>query len=197
MIAGRDDSTGSLVKSGAILGQVLGPITVKGSIIGNETNLVFIAATGLTTPVTSDVAISKITVGGRVERAQILAGFDCNVNPPTPQQSDASIGPVSVGGDWIASSLVAGVDDGSDNQFGTADDILIAGGSPGFIASIAKVTIKGLVIGTGTAGDHFGFVAQQIGAFNAGGFAASLTNDTDAPIELSPITSDVTLREVS
>jgi hypothetical protein len=103
---------------------------------------------------------------------------------------------VSVAGDWIASSLVAGIDDGADNLFGTADDALIPGGSPDFVASIAKITIKGLIIGTGTASDHFGFVAQRIGAFKAGGFTASLTSGLDV-IELSPTTADVTLREVS
>jgi hypothetical protein len=58
------------------------------------------------------------------------------------------------------------------------------------------VKIVGDVIGTAAAGDHFGFVAQQIGAFKAGGFTAPLTSGLDV-IELSPTTGDVTIHEVA
>ena len=43
---------------------------------------------------------------GRLELAQILAGYDTSL---TPANADAQIGPVTVGGDWIASSITAGV----------------------------------------------------------------------------------------
>jgi hypothetical protein len=195
IIAGRDDSTGTLADSGAIrVGNVLGPVTVKGSIIGNETQPVLITAGGNPDPAI-DLAITKITVGGRVERAQILAGYG-TAGTPNAVDADVSVGPVSVGSDWIASNLVAGVEDGTDNLFGTADDTLIAGGLSNVVARIAKVTIKGVVVGTVGTGDHFGFVAQQIGTFKAGSFLASLTGGPDV-IELSPITGDLTLREVS
>jgi hypothetical protein len=53
-----------------------------------------------------------------------------------------------------------------------------------------------MVIGSDTIGDHFGFAAQQIGLFKAGGFRAPLTSGTNV-IELSPVTADVTIREIS
>jgi hypothetical protein len=65
------------------------------------------------------------------------------------------------------------------------------------VAKIASITIGGTVTGTASSGDHFGFVAQQIGAFTAGGFTAPLTSATDAPIDFSFGTGhDVTLREI-
>ena len=75
---------------------------------------------------------------------------------------------------------------GLDDFFGDADDQLIpAGSSDGLIARIASITIKGRVIGTSTpTNDHFGFVAQQIGSFEALGFVAALGAGTDAPIAL-------------
>jgi hypothetical protein len=198
LIDGRDDSAAfQLRSSGAIrAGSDLGPIMVKGSLIGNETNSVLITAVGQESPGSAeDLAIAKISIGGRVERAQILAGYDTAATP-TATNADASIGPVSVSGDWIASNLVAGAADGADNLFGTADDTPLAvSDSPDFIARIAKVTIKGFVIGTAASGDHFGFVAQQFGAFKAGVFAAQLTSGLDV-IELSQTTGDVTLREL-
>jgi hypothetical protein len=44
--------------------------------------------------------------------------------------------------------------------------------------------------------DHFSFVAQQIGALKADGCVAPLTSETNATIELSLPTSDVTVREI-
>jgi hypothetical protein len=209
IIAGRDDHpTFTLSRSGAIIARELGPLAIKGSLMGNETNPVSITARGQATPGTAgDVAIAKITVGGRVERAQILAGYDIS-KPPAPINADASIGPVSVGGDWIASNLVAGVlnlgtDDAvggvgaaADNvNFGDSHDRLITSSDdPNLISRIAKITIKGLVIGTGADADHFGFVAQQIGAFKVGGFTLPLISGNDV-VELSPLTGDFTLRE--
>jgi hypothetical protein len=65
------------------------------------------------------------------------------------------------------------------------------------IARIASIAIKGLVAGTDTMSTtHFGFTAQQIGAFKSLGFNATLTIGTDSPINISPITGDVTIREV-
>jgi hypothetical protein len=50
------------------------------------------------------------------------------------------------------------------------------------LASIASVVIKGTASGTESKGDHFGFVAEQIGAFKAGGNKLTLIlgpgNDT-------------------
>ena len=125
---------------------------------------------------TTDVAIGSITVGHRVEFANILAGYDQTLNAVNP---DAQIGTVNVGGNWVASNLVAGVKNlGADNADGGGDDninygdihdALITGGSPdnaNIISRIAKITVNGQVFGTPNsinANDHFGFVAEQIG----------------------------------
>lgn len=47
------------------------------------------------------------------------------------------------------------------------------------------------------AGDHYGFVAQQIGSFKSLGFTAALTAGTDAPLELALSTGEVTIRELA
>jgi len=47
------------------------------------------------------------------------------------------------------------------------------------------------------SGDHFGFTSVTIGKFKSLGFTAPLTSGAIREvIELSPITGDVTLREV-
>jgi hypothetical protein len=201
MIAGVDDGGGALTKNATVrAGHDIGSITVRGDLVGNDVTQVIISARGqLAPPATGDIAIGKVTIGGRAEQARLLAGWDDDLNGVN---GNASIGAVKVAGDWIASSLVAGVlDDGDaalDDSFGEADDQLI----PGFdmdtlIARIASVSIKGRVIGTGISnGDHFGFVAQQIGAFKALGLSLARSTTTDAPVELSPLTGDVTVREL-
>ena len=62
---------------------------------------------------------------------------------------------------------------------------------------IDSIEIKGLVLGTDAAGDHFGFVSPEIGSFKALGFSANLTSAI-APdvIEIGHSTGDVTIREV-
>jgi hypothetical protein len=200
IIAGVDSSaSGVLTESGSVIaGDDIGSLAVKGSLIGNITangvSRVVISARGQATPTTtSDVAIGKINIGGRVEHALILAGY-LNF---APSNGNAQIGSVMVGGEWRASSLVAGVVDTDADGYGDADDAVIA--TPAVdevIARIASVTIKGFVFGTGVTGDHFGFVAQQIGFFQAGGNKLPLTQDTDAPFNLALITDDVKVREV-
>src|SRR5439155_857241 len=51
-----------------------------------------------------DLAIGHLTVGGRVEFANILAGYQTDMGSVN---GDAQIGAVKVGGDWVASNLVA------------------------------------------------------------------------------------------
>jgi hypothetical protein len=203
IIAGDNSDTGDLTKCASIRAlRDIGSVTVKGSIIGHRgsqgDSLVYITARGQETPgSTSDVAIKSLKIGGSVEHARILGGYSVALQPIN---GNASIGPVSVGGDWVASDLTAGVRDDAttmlDNYFGDGDDQLIGSDTDALIARISSITIKGTVVGTGASGDHFGFVAQQIGKFKSLGFTATLTSGTDAPIELSIVTGDVTVREV-
>ena len=203
IISGIDDSTGTLGTSASIrAGKDIGSLTVKGSIVGNsaagQLSSVIISAVGQATPgATSDLAIGKITVGGRVERAQILAGYSTAL---VATNGNASIGPVKVGSHWIASDLVAGVQDDADaaldDAFGDADDQLIPGfGGDALVARIASIAIKGVVIGNASSTfDRFGFTAEQIGSFTASGAKFPLTAGADTFV-LSPLTNDVTLRD--
>jgi hypothetical protein len=206
IITGTDDSTSGpgLVNNATIRARDdIGSLFVGGDVTGNDTQRVLITARGQAMPTaTTDLAIGKITISGNIEQAEILAGFDFSLMSGTPHAADgnAQIGAVKVGGDWIASNISAGVDSNG-NGFGNANDSVIdmpsGAATDAIVAKIASIMIGGTVTGTASSGDHFGFVAQQIGAFTAGGFTAPLTSATDAPIDLSFGTGhDVTLREI-
>ena len=206
IISGLDHGTGSLTSNASIrAGNDIGFLTVKGSIIGhpdvgNGASPVIISARGQEFPQPGiDLAIGKITIGGNVENAQILAGYDPTLNP---KNADAQIGAVQVGGDWVASDLVAGATNPAFPNFGLNDFGI---GGPGttdnstIISRIASITVGGLIFGTPNSvstTDHFGFVAQQIGAFKAGGFVIHLRsgpNDDNFGIGGTP---DVSIHEI-
>ncbi len=185
IISGIDNSTGALTKNATIrAGNDIGSLSVAGSLIGNTTSNgaspVVISARGQHTQgATSDLAIGKITIGGRVEFANILAGYNTSLSPVN---ANAQIGPVNVGGDWAASNLVAGASNiaSSNTKFGNANDAKIAGGTDNaaIISKIASITIGGHLFGTPASvstTDHFGFVAEQVGSLKVGGFAIPLT----------------------
>jgi hypothetical protein len=187
--AGVDAGAGSLTKNASIRSQNdIGPITVRGGLIGTahtdgssadgDFTPVVISARGqanLALTARADSAIKSLTVGGRVERAEILAGYSVDL---VPLNADAQIGNVTVGGDWIASDLVAGAV--SNGGFGDADDAKISGGGTtdrAFVVSkIARITIQGHVFGSDGGTDQFGFVAQQIGSFKVGNTSVGLTS---------------------
>ena len=98
---------------------------------------------------------------------------------------------MSVGGDWIASNLVAGAynPNSGNGNFGDAPhDLKIpsASDNANIISKIASVVIGGQVLGTlpsVSAADHFGFVAEQIGAVKIGGNTIVIpTNNTPQPV---------------
>jgi hypothetical protein len=198
LIAGTNLTSGIFQSNGAIqANHDIGAITIRGSLIGNATNAVIISAVGqkvVPAGSTRDVAIASLTVGGRVEFANIFAGYDTDLNPVN---ANAQIGAVKVGGDWIASNLVAGVAAGTDRQFGTADDVLITDPSanPKILASIASVTIGGQAQGLpGDTNGHFGIVAQHIGALSVAG--TKLTFHAGVKAISLGATGDFTAREV-
>ena len=143
----------------------------------------------------NDLLIGKLTVGGNVEFAQILAGFTA-LNVLT--NSDAQIGTVKVAGDWTASDLSASIQTGVGNRFGDANDTFVAAldDLAAKQSRIASITIGGRVRGTAAGGDHFGFVAQQIGAFKLAGEAITLRAAAPADVVEVFATGDVTVREV-
>jgi hypothetical protein len=147
----------------------LGSLRIGGNVDGAK-----ITALGVLNPrnAASAIAIAQITIGGNITDSQILAGYD---SAGAGRNADAAIGKVIVGGAWTASDLVAGATAGADGLFGTEDDALISGGGE-VVAKIASVQIKGIVTGTATSGDHFGFVAQEVGAFQAAGAKVSLNS---------------------
>lgn len=179
----------------------IGSIKVGGGISGTHSTFVTIAARGQEVPGDKrDLAIGKISVGGDVAYTHIWAGVSYSETGMFFMfNGDASIGAVKIGGSWTASSISAGVDP-INGQFGDMDDLIVPGSNPELIARIASITIGGQVVGTHlnvAPTDHYGFVAQQIGSFKAGGVIAKLTGVTDSPVHLSPITDDVAIREVA
>ena len=162
----------------------IGSLTVDGSLLGNDSGNVlspvvisagFSAHRGHTSPI-----LGSLVVGGDVEFANILAGYD---PPLDPVNADAQIGQVVVTGDWIASNLIAGaVNSASQNiDFGNAGDSTASGNvldTRSVKSQIVSITINGTVIGTDSttnAIDHFGFVAQQIGTLTIHGTQIHLT----------------------
>ena len=177
-------------------GDDLGAVVVKGSLHGNATSPIILSARGEDAPTaTRDLAIQSLSIGGSVERAFILGGYSLSVVASTTTaafvNNDAQIGRVTVGGDWRASSLVAGILDAGNNGFGNATDTPDGAGA---ISRIASIVIGGVVAGSATAADHFGFTAVTIGSFKSINFTAPLTPGKNV-VELSPITGDTTLRE--
>jgi hypothetical protein len=168
-------------------------VLVKGSIKGLDDTPYQLSGGGPLTGKTS-IAIKSVTVLGSVENAAVLGGA-LNDN------GHAQIGAIKVSGDWTASSVVAGAKTSANSTapelFGNGDDTLLGSGTSGVISRIASITIKGAVKGTVDSGDHFGFIAQQIGAVHVGAVKYDLAGKaTAAPIELG-ITNDFTVRELA
>jgi hypothetical protein len=207
IISGIDASDGDMTNNASIrAGNDIGSLTVKGSLVGNFTNdfsPVIITARGQEFPNPGiDLAFGKISIGGRVEFTNILAGFNTGL---IVKNADAQIGPVKVGGDWTASNLVAGaMNSASGNrQFGNADDSKIFGAGTtnkvDIISKIASITVRGFVFGTPESiatGDHEGFVAEQIGSLKIGRFTVHLTPDAHNDNRQIGNTTDVTLHEI-
>ncbi len=153
----------------------IGSMLVKGSIDGTESTRVTIAMGGELNTVNGDsgLALGSLTVLGRVEFANILAGWQDDTHA---FNADAQIGSVHVGGDWIASNLVAGATPGA-GGWGTATNTKITGGldDPKSFSKIASVTIDGQMLGDTAGGSHFGFIAEEIDSLKIGGFAIPLT----------------------
>ena len=212
IISGTDGSAGpeGLNTNATIrAGGAIGSLTVGGDLVGNVSpngdSLVIISAFGQETAAgaTSDVAIGKITIGGRVEWAQIFAGYNRNL---VPKNADAQIGRVWVGADWIASSIVAGVTNlgkdaapggiglNADNvNFGDLADRRIdeAGELSEVSSRIDRITIGGQVFGSPKSfrvADQFGFVAEEIGALKVGARSFTLTagaHNDGAPLSVN------------
>jgi hypothetical protein len=162
------------VLGGAIRsGGKIGVLKISGDLAASATNAAIITARGSSQPLSliGALAIGSVSIGGSVDHAQILAGYDIM---GAAMNADAGMGRVIVGRNWIASDIVAGVQAGDDGLFGTEDDVTFSGGTA-VVSRIASILIKGTATGTASATDHFGFVAQEIGAFRAAEVTIPLT----------------------
>lgn len=181
---------GALTDSTVRAGDDIKTLSVAGDLINST-----IQARGQLKPGrTSDIAIGTLTVSGKVENSDVLAGYLGNGFAFNPA---AQIGNIRVNGDWIASNIVAGIEDADANGFGTAGDVVVEGENPNQIVShIASITIGGTVRGSDATGDHFGFVAQKIGSVRIAGTATTLNANSDDVVELDLTNGDTTLREI-
>jgi hypothetical protein len=171
----------------------LGRVKVAGSVSGSESFAATISAKGTMDPAKTSqaMAIRGLTVGGSVRFANVLAGYSTG---GAAGNADVQIGPVSIGGNWIASNIAAGVI----GVFAPGDPLPIPGGSNDVISKIASIAIKGAAFGTIATGDHFGFVAEEIGKLRIGATTFPLErgahNDT-AGFAIGP-SHDLFVREI-
>ena len=186
-------SVGSLDDAALLVGQEIASIVVNGNMTDSKISAV---GQAVVVPSLGDLAIAKLTIRGDVTGSQILAGYD---QMGTALNADASIGPVSVTGNWTASDLVAGVQDVNADGFGNADDTKITIGinRATLTAKIASIAIGGTVSGTGGGSDHFGFTAQRILSFKAGGVVTALASGSGNDDKPVGATGDVRIHEVS
>jgi hypothetical protein len=158
---------GASAFNGIFSGGTLGKVRVAGSVSGSESFAATISAMGTMSPnkPKQATAIKGLAVGGSVRFANVLAGYTTGGGEVN---ADVQIGPVSVGSNWIASNIAAGVAGVTAGGFSTADPLPIPGGSGDIISKIATIAIKGAAFGTIPTGDHFGFVAEEIGRLRIG-----------------------------
>jgi len=193
--------------AGGISAFKIGSILIAGDIDGySSSHPVQILAIGQPSPAnaTQAMVLGSLTVDGSVSNAQVIAGDF--------EYQEVQVGTVKVMGNWTASSLVVGAQnlgtDGMTGGTGTAadnvnfgdsyDSTILGGGigGPTILAKIDNVAIGGQIDGTAGGTDHFGFVAQQIVAFSAGGHAVALTSGADNDDLVIGDTGDVNIHEV-
>jgi hypothetical protein len=193
LVSGPGANSGSINAFG-----VIGPIVIKGDVIGTGGNDAEIQAIGQVPPSSAPgVALASIHIGGRVQYADIRAGWD---ESTFGLNADAQIGSVTVDGDWIASSISAGVTPGADGYFTTADDATLSGPNVTDLANvssrIASVTIGGQALGTMLLGDRFGIEAQIIGVVKVGATTIMTHVAGHRAVVVVGITSDVDVKEI-
>jgi hypothetical protein len=170
-------------------GGVIKAVKIGGDVVGDAQNSAAIGAAlgaigGVANVSIGKVAIFGSMIGGEMYSATISANH---------------IASILIGG-----SLMGG-DGFGDGFFGTADDTRSNfGNSAAFTSKIASIVIKGRGLGTVGGADHFGFVAQEIGALTIGAVKFPLTklagnDDLDAndPLLLVSRTGALRVHEVA
>lgn len=145
---------------------------------------------------TSDLAIKSLSVVGRVEFAQILAGVGVT---GVAMNADAQVGPVTVGGDWIASTIAAGVAPGTDGYYGTDDDEKFTGvmkDVAGLFSRLVSVAIASQIVGTESPRDSASLTAENVSAVKIGGTPLVLNANLGADDFTICLMGDFRVREV-
>jgi hypothetical protein len=194
---------GTVTIKGSVFGSalrsdgVIGSIKIAGDLAASDDDTSAVSARGRLAPNSprEPLAIGRLSIGGSVYHAEILAGYN---QARAAVNGDASIGVVTVGGNWTASSLVAGVTAGTDGLFGTDDDKTISRDNS-IVATIASLTIKGTVGGSENANDQNGLIAAHLGAVKVGKTVLTLTRGARNDLTVIPLglNGDVAVREVS
>ncbi len=184
-------ATYGMFKATVHAGYAIGSVLVGGDV----TNAAVTALGQAASDGVTDSALGELLVQGNVSGSNFLAGYSIT---GAPVNGHAQIGLAEVGGNWTASNLVAGVEAAAANSFGTSGDaaIPITDGS-NLHSRIGSILIAGQVSGSAAAGDHFGFVAHQIGPFqSAAGQVFVDKLPTKSQDLATTTTNDVTIREV-
>ena len=177
---------GNVNKSAIISGGSVKNINIGGDVISDDPNLPSVISAFVNTRTAASRAVSTLTVNGSVTNTEILIGYDehfVGIN------SDVSIGTVTVKGTWTASSLSVGITDFTHDGFGRNDKPIFASidglgtdVTPAIISRIGTLTIAHLAQGTDSGinpNDHFGIIAESIGAATINGVKYKLTAAKD------------------
>src|SRR5690606_32420355 len=101
-------------------------LEIRGSVIGNESEAVLIAALGMR----NQQAVKELTIGGDVEFLDILAGLaKPGPDGQIPRNADAELGDLVFEGNVRALNIAAGAAFGDDGRFGTTDDEILEAAS--------------------------------------------------------------------
>lgn len=127
---------------------------------------------------------------------KMVAGLDENF---LPVNADAQIGAITVGGDWLGNSVTAGVTSGN-AFFGDGDDSKASGAGvkdeAGISSQIRSLTIAGQALGTVGGADHYGIVAENVGAVKIGGTPLVLALGAGNDDQFVGITGDFRVNEI-
>ena len=177
VIAGLASSGGQNFNGSIIAGDNTGTIHIGGSIVGNNSNrvLILVAGNPHPNPAQEFNAIGSMTVGGSVEYAVIASGHE---NTGTTDLGNATfanagIGSVTIEGDFYHSSILAGTNDnnaiGAGRIVGGVNQDTQSIGTPGNLATLGAVVIKGSLLNDINATGDSGFEAAVIKSITVGG----------------------------
>jgi hypothetical protein len=162
----------------------VGLIKIGGDVRGTVSTPSTLSARGEFGPESNKeaVAIRSIRIGGMIDHAAILAGYDVS---GTAANADVRLGKIIVGSDWSGTEVVAGAVAGTDGIFGTEDDAPIFH-TPAIVSRIASILVKGEMTATSDASDQFGIVAAQVAAVRVASERIALErgphNDLQVPV---------------